>query len=580
MIKRLAQCIRQYKKNAILAPILVIFEVILEVLIPFWMADLIDYGIDTGDFNYILHRGLLLFAACMLSLICGAGSARQAAIASTGFAANLRQDMYHKVQEYSFQNIDKFSSASIVTRLTTDVNNIQQAFQMVIRIAVRSPVMLISAMVMAARINLQLSMVFLAALPLLAICLSLIISRGMPLFQKVFKAYDRLNLVVQENLRGIRVVKAFVREDHEIQKFDENSENIYKLYTGAERILAFNMPIMQIASYSCMLLVAWLGARIIVSTHETAMTTGQLMSVISYSTQILSSLMMLSMIFVMLTISKASGERAYEILCEESLVENPQNGITEVPDGRIEFRNVNFSYSGSADRLSLKNICLNIRSGETIGIIGGTGSSKSTLVQMIPRLYDPLDGTVLVGGIDVRSYDLESLRNSVAVVLQKNDLFSGTIKENLRWGNEHATDEELEHVCRLACAHDFISEFPDGYDTYIEQGGTNVSGGQKQRLCIARALLKHPKILILDDSTSAVDTHTDSMIRSALRTQIPDTTKIIIAQRVSSVQEADRIIVMDGGRISAVDTHENLLKSNEIYREVYESQMKGDEQNA
>ncbi len=578
MIRQLAKCIRQYKKNALLAPILVVFEVILEVWIPFMMADLIDYGIDKGDFSFILRQGVILAGACILSLLCGAGSARQAAMASTGFAANLRQDLFHKVQEYSFRNIDKFSTASIVTRLTTDVTNIQMAFQMIIRVAVRSPVMLISAVVMATRINVELAFVFFCVLPLLAAGLLIIIRLGMPMFQRVFKAYDKLNLVVQENLRGIRVVKSFVREDHEIEKFRVNSDNIYKLFTGAERILAFNMPLMQVASYTCMLLVAWLGARVIVLSHETAMTTGQLMSLISYSMQILMSLMMLSMIFVMVTYSKASAERAGELLSEESSIREPEKPLETVSDGSISFRGVDFSYSDDPERLSLKDINLEIHSGGTIGIIGGTGSSKTTLVQLIPRLYDPLRGQVLVGGVDVRSYSLKALRSAVSMVLQKNELFSGTIRDNLRWGKEDATDEELERVCRLVCAHEFILEKPGGYDAQVEQGGANVSGGQKQRLCIARALLRQPKILILDDSTSAVDTRTDSMIRAAFREQLPDTTKLIIAQRISSVQDADRILVLDEGRVSAFGTHEELLQSSAIYREVYESQTRGGEE--
>ncbi|MGE4353458.1 MAG: ABC transporter ATP-binding protein [Oscillospiraceae bacterium] len=575
MIKRLLGCVRQYKKNAIIAPTLVIFEVLMEVLIPFLMADLIDFGIDVGNLNYILKMGALLTIACLFSLLFGANSAKQAATAATGFAANLRHDMYHKVQDYAFQNIDKFSSASIVTRLTTDITNIQMAFQMIMRIAVRSPVMLISAIFMAAKINAKLSLIFFVALPPMAIGLSAIIKLALPVFQKVFRAYDRLNLVVQENLRGIRVVKAFVREDYEIAKFNKNSREIYNLYTSAERVLAFNMPLMQIASYTCMLLVAWFGARIIVTSGETEMTTGQLMSLITYAMQILISLMMLSMVFVMITISRASAERAVEILDEKSTIMDPKDPIQVVKNGDIAFRDVNFSYSGNFDRLSLKDISLEIKSGETIGIIGGTGSAKSTLVQMIPRLYDVSGGEVLVGDVDVRKYSISALRDAVSVVLQKNELFSGTIKDNLRWGNENATDEEIEEACRIACAHEFIAQFPEGYDTYIEQGGTNVSGGQKQRLCIARALLKKPKILILDDSTSAVDTHTDSKIRAALKACIPDTTKLIIAQRISSVQEADKIIVMDEGRIAAFGTHEELLQSSEIYKEVYESQTRG-----
>ena len=577
MIKRLSQCIREYKKASILAPVFVTGEVILEVVIPLLMANLIDNGVDAGDMNEILRMGLWLVAACIASLTCGALSGKYAAIASAGFAKNLRRDMFANVQEFSFSNIDKFSTASLVTRLTTDVSNVQMAFQMIIRIAVRGPMMLFFALFMALSLNWRLSLIFFAAIPFLGTGLYLVATRAHPIFERVFKTYDKLNNVVQENLHGIRVVKSFVREDHEIEKFGKVSKSIYNDFSKAERILAFNSPMMQTAMYSCILLISWIGARMIVGG---SMTTGQLMSLITYSTQILMSLMMLSMIFVMITIARASSERVVEILEEKSDITDCEDPVYDVKDGSIVFSDVCFSYSGKMDNLCIKNADFKIASGETIGIVGGTGSAKSSLVQLIPRLYDVTSGKVEVGGIDVRDYDLNTLRNQVAMVLQKNELFSGTIKDNLRWGNENATDEELRHACVLAGADSFIQDFPNKYDTYIEQGGTNVSGGQKQRLCIARALLKKPKILILDDSTSAVDTETDAIIRKGLKEYIPETTKLIIAQRISSVQDADRIIVMDNGNISGIGTHEELLKTNDIYREIYELQSKGGDSDA
>ena len=575
MIKQLSGCIRQYKKDTILTPLFVIGEVALEVLIPLIMANLIDYGINAGDMNYVIKTGIILIILCMASLFFGAMNGKYAASAAAGFSANLRHDMYYKVQEYSFKNIDKFSTASIVTRLTTDITNIQLAFMMIIRIAIRSPIMLVCAFFAVLSINKKIALIYLCVIPVLGIGLYLIISHAHPIFKRVFKKYDKLNAIVQENLRGIRVVKSFVREDHEIEKFEESSKDIYMDFTKVEKLLAFNMPLMQLCVYSCILLSLWLGAKFIVGG---VMLTGNLVSIMTYTMQMLMSLMILSMVFVMVAMSKTGCERACEILNEVPDIKDNENPIYEVKDGSVSFKNVDFSYTDNEEKLSLKNVNLEFKSGETIGIIGGTGSSKSTFVQLIPRLYDVISGSVEVGGIDVRNYDIETLRNAVAVVLQKNVLFSGTIKENLRWGDENATDEELVRVCRLACADEFIEQFPDKYDTYIEQGGTNVSGGQKQRLCIARALLKKPKILILDDSTSAVDTATDAKIRKAFAEEIPDTTKFIIAQRISSVQDADKIIVLNNGEINAVGTHEELLKSNPIYREVYESQTKGGEE--
>lgn len=572
MIKRLSQCIREYKKDSILSPLYVLVESLLDVAIPFVMAGLIDKGIEAGNMSMILRYGAILVGFALVALTFGALSGRSCARATAGFARNLRHDMFHHLQVYSFSNIDKFSSAGLVTRLTTDVSNVQNAFMMIIRTLIRCPAMLIFAMVMSFRINHDISLIFLAVIPILGVGLYLIIKHVHPVFERVFKTYDRLNGVVQENLSGIRVVKNFVREDHEIEKFDTISGTIYKDFSLAERILALNSPLMQGCVYACMILVSWLGAKQIVIGN---MSTGNLMSFFTYIMQILSSLMMLSMVFVMITMSRASAERIVEVLDEESDITNCDNPVYKVKDGSVEFTDVSFSYAKRPDKTVLDDIDLIIPSGQTVGIIGGTGSSKSSLVQLIPRLYDVTGGCVKVGGIDVRNYDLQTLRHNVAMVLQKNTLFSGTIKENLRWGNPDATDEELVHACRLAQADDFIRTFPDGYDTYIEQGGTNVSGGQKQRLCIARAILRKPKILILDDSTSAVDTKTDALIRQAFREEIPNTTKIIIAQRISSVMDADQIVVMDNGRINACGTHEELLANNEIYREVYESQQKG-----
>lgn len=572
MIKRLSQCIREYKKDAILSPLYVLVESLLDVAIPFVMAGLIDKGIEAGNMSMILRYGAILVGFALVALTFGALSGRSCARATAGFARNLRHDMFHHLQVYSFSNIDKFSSAGLVTRMTTDVSNVQNALMMIIRTLIRCPAMLIFAMVMSFRINHDISLIFLAVIPILGVGLYLIIKHVHPVFERVFKTYDRLNGVVQENLSGIRVVKNFVREDHEIEKFDTISGTIYKDFSLAERILALNSPLMQGCVYACMILVSWLGAKQIVIGN---MSTGNLMSFFTYIMQILSSLMMLSMVFVMITMSRASAERIVEVLDEESDITNCDNPVYEVKDGSVEFTDVSFSYAKRPDKTVLDDIDLIIPSGQTVGIIGGTGFSKSSLVQLIPRLYDVTGGCVKVGGVDVRNYDLQTLRHNVAMVLQKNTLFSGTIKENLRWGNPDATDEELVHACRLAQADDFIRTFPDGYDTYIEQGGTNVSGGQKQRLCIARAILRKPKILILDDSTSAVDTKTDALIRQAFREEIPNTTKIIIAQRISSVMDADQIVVMDNGRINACGTHEELLANNEIYREVYESQQKG-----
>ena len=583
MLKKLSASIRQYKRQSMLAPLFVTFEVILEVLIPTIMAYLIDNGINKGDMNVIAKTGLILVVTCIISLICGILSGKFAAEASTGFAANLRKDMFYNVQNFSFENIDKFSTSSIVTRLTTDITNIQNAYQMVVRVAVRSPIMLVFSLVMSFMLNPKLALVFIIAIPILGIGLYIIMSKAHPIFKRLFNKYDDLNLVVQENLRGMRVVKSFVREDFEEKKFKGVSNEIYKNSVGAERLLMLNMPLMQFTMYLCMLLISWFGAKLILSD---TMTTGELMSMFSYAGQILMSLMMFSMVFVMIIMSKASAERIAEILNEKSTMENKENPVLEVKDGSIDFENVSFSYSHhireeEKDVMSapvLSNINLHINSGETVGIIGGTGSSKSSLVQLIPRLFDVTGGSVKVGGIDVRDYDIETLRNQVSMVLQKNELFSGTIKDNLRWGNEKATDKDIERVCRLAQAHDFIMEFPDKYDTVIDQGGSNVSGGQKQRLCIARALLKKPKILILDDSTSAVDTKTDALIRKAFAEEIPDTTKIIIAQRISSVQDSDKIVILENGHINAVGTHEELLKNSDIYSELYKSQQKGSEE--
>ena len=577
MLKTLGKSVREYKKSALITPIFVTIEVILEVIIPLLMADLIDKGIYTGQMNVILKIGLQLILASILSLVFGCASGVTASKASAGFAKNLRQDLYYKVQEYSFSNIDKFSTASIITRLTTDVSNIQMAFQMMTRVVVRTPLMLVFSLIMAFNINSSLSLIFLALIPVVGIALGLISTRVHPIFKKVFDTYDNLNNVVEENVRGIRVVKSYVLEEEETNKFNHISQEIFKDFTKAEKILALNSPIMQIAIYTTILLISWFGAKIIVSTGMTEFTTGELTSLITYAIQILTSLMMINMLLVMSTMARTSAERIFEILKEEPDLKNAEKTITTVKDGSIEFNNVSFSYIGNKEKECLKNINIKINSGETVGIIGGTGVGKSSFVNLIPRLYDATEGEVKVGNVNVKDYDIEALRNEVAMVLQKNVLFSGTIKENLRWGKEDATDEEIEKVCKLAQADEFIQTFPDKYDTYIEQGGSNVSGGQKQRLCIARALLKKPKILILDDSTSAVDTKTDRLIRKAFKEEIPNTTKLIIAQRIASVEDADKIIVLNNGEIDGFGTHEELLKTNEIYKEVYESQVKGNE---
>ena len=576
MIKRLLKSVREFKKDALLTPFFVVLEVVMEVIIPLVMALLIDKGIDGQDMAAIWKYGIILVLCAMLALMFGAAAGTFAARASTGFARNLRHDMYYNVQNFSFSNIDKFSTGSIVTRLTTDVTNVQNAFQMCTRIAVRCPVMLVFALFMAMRINSRMALVFLAVLPILAIGMGILMKVVGPVFERAFKIYDRMNTVVQENVRGIRVVKTYVREDHETEKFEGVSGMLYRTFSKAQKTMAGVMPLMQFCMYACMLLISWFGARLIVGG---SMTTGELTSMFSYAMQILMSLMMVAMVFVMITMAKASAERVAEILDEQSDLHNPANPIHEVKDGAIEFDDVSFSYKGDERKLALKNVNLHIKAGQTVGILGGTGSAKSTLVQLIPRLYDTTHGTVKVGGVDVRDYDIEALRDQVAMVLQKNVLFSGTIKENLRWGDENASDEELERVCRLAQADEFIQQMPDKYDTHIEQGGSNVSGGQKQRLCIARSLLKKPKILILDDSTSAVDTKTDALIRKAFAEEIPDTTKIIIAQRVSSVQDADQIVILDGGTVQAVGTHDELLAANTIYQEIYNQQnRKGGEE--
>ena len=578
MIKKLLSCVREYKKDSILTPVYVAVESIFEIIIPTLMAYLIDYGITRKNMAAVLWIGLALAVAAVLSLLVGYLAGCSAAVASSGFARNLRRDMFYNVQNFSFSNIDKFSTGSIITRLTTDVTNVQMAFQMLIRLGIRAPLMIVFALIFSFRIDAKLSLIFLIIIPVLGAGLWLIMSNVHPIFVRVFNTYDRLNNVVQENLRGIRVVKSYIREDFEERKFAGISQSIFQDFSKAEKRLAFNMPMMQFCLYASMILLSWFGAKEIVACNNNpvaGLSTGELTSLITYAMQILMSLMMLSMVFVMIIISRASAERIVGVLDEESDLKNGENPVETVKDGSVTFENVTFAYARKSDKPVLDGINLSIGPGETVGILGGTGSSKTSLVQLIPRLYDVVSGKVTVGGVDVRDYDLEALRNQVAMVLQKNVLFSGTIRENLRWGNENATDEEMVRACELAQADGFIREFPDQYNTYIEQGGANVSGGQKQRLCIARALLKKPKILILDDSTSAVDTKTDELIRQAFRQNIPDTTKIIIAQRVSSVQNADKIVVLDDGRINAVGTHEDLLRTCDIYREVYESQNRG-----
>ena len=574
MIKTLSKSIREFKKPAILTPILVVGEVILECIIPFVIANLVNEMQAGCGMDVIIQYGLQLVIMAVLSLILGVAAGNTCATASTGFSRNLRQDMFYRIQDYSFENIDKFSVSSLVTRMTTDVINVQMSFMMIIRVAIRGPLMLVFSFIMGFAMGGRLAMIFLVTIPLLGIALVLVIRKATPIFRRVFRKYDALNDSVQENVQAMRVVKSYVREDYEKKKFGAAAEDVCKDFTRAERIMAINNPMMQFCVYAGMVFVLSFGSYAVISSQGLEVNVGQMSAIITYSFQILMSLMMLSMVFVMITMSMESAERIVEVLQEQSTLTSPEKAVKEVKDGSIDFDGVSYKYSRTAERNALEHVDLHIRSGELIGILGGTGSSKTTLVQLIPRLYDVTEGTVRVGGVDVRKYDLETLRDSVAMVLQKNVLFSGTIKDNLRWGNPNATDEEMYEACRLAQADEFIQQFPDKYDTWIEQGGSNVSGGQKQRLCIARALLKKPKVLILDDSTSAVDTHTDALIRQGFREFIPDTTKIIIAQRVASVEDADRIIVMDGGRISAIGNHEELLKSSDIYREVYTSQTK------
>ena len=578
MIKRLARCIREYKWAAIMSPLCMAGEVAMEVLIPLVMASLYDYGIVLQDMNVVVTKSIQLVLCALMSLGFGVASAVFASRAGTGFAKNLRHDMFYRVQKFSFSNIDKFSSASIVTRLTSDVANLQMTFQMMIRMAIRCPMMLVLALVSALRISTKLSTIYLQVMPVLLVALFCLVPVVFKIFDRGFKMMDKMNSIVQENIHGIRVVKSYVREDKEIGKFTGISGELATNFAKAEKILALNSPIMMMCVYACMLSISWVGARMVVESGNNplnGLTTGELSSMFTYTIQILMGLMNLSMVFVMMTMSRTPLRRCYELLSEEPDLVSPENAVTAVPDGSIDFENVSFRYSATAQHRALKEVDLHIPSGATVGILGGTGSSKSTLVQLIPRLYDVSEGTLKVGGIDVRKYDLETLRDSVAMVLQKNVLFSGTIKENLRWGNPDATDEELIHACKLACAHDFVMAFPDGYDYKIEQGGTNVSGGQKQRLCIARALLKKPQILILDDSTSAVDTRTDASIRKAFREEIPGTTKLIIAQRVASVQDADMIIILDNGQVVSVGTHDELMQTSPIYQEVFYSQQKG-----
>jgi len=574
MIKKLASCIREYKRDSILTPILVSLEVVMECIIPFIIAELVNQIKSGCDMKTIINYGLVLVVMAILSLTFGSLAGITCATASCGFAKNMRKDMFYNIQKFSFENIDRFSTSSLVTRLTTDVTNVQLAFMMIIRMAVRCPFMLIFAFVMAFVMGGRMAFIFLIVAPILAFALVLVIAKTMPLFKKVFKKYDRLNSSIQENVKGIRVVKSYVREDYEKEKFNTAAEDVCADFTKADRILALNGPIMQFCLYSVMIFVLSFGSYTIITSKGLDLDVGQFSALLTYSFMILSSLMMISMVFVMITMASESGKRIIEVLDEQSSLSNPENPVMDIADGSIDFNNVSFKYAKTAEKNTLSNINLHIESGQTVGIIGGTGSSKSTLVQLISRLYDVTEGVIMVGGRDVREYDLETLRNEVAMVLQKNILFSGTIKDNLRWGNKNATDEEMIEACKLAQADEFIVRFPDGYDTYIEQGGANVSGGQKQRLCIARALLKKPKILIMDDSTSAVDTKTDALIRAAMREYIPETTKLIIAQRISSVQDADLIIVMENGTISAAGTHNELLKSNEIYKDLYNIQNK------
>lgn len=576
MIKKLIRSVREYKKASILTPVFVILEVLVEILIPLIMAKMIDTGISGHDSHTLISLGIVLIICVIFGMLCGMLSGSFSAAAAAGFAQNLRQDMYYKIQDFSFSNIDKFSTSSIVTRLTTDVTNVQNAYMMIIRVAVRAPIMLIFSLIASFTVNDRLSLIFLIIIPIIGIGLYIIVNRSHSYFERVFKIYDDLNGVVQENLTGIRVVKSFVRESFEISKFNKVSNKIFHTFSKAEGIVAYNMPLMQFAIYGCMLLLCWFGAKLIVLSNTSSMTTGELSSLMTYASNILNCLMMLSMVLVMINMARASAERIIEIFDEEISLKSGNNPVYIMKNGEIVFDNVSFSYQDDKAKECLKNISLTIPSGSTLGIIGGTGCGKSSLVSLVPRLYDTTEGSVFIGGVNVRDYDLFTLRNEVAMVLQKNELFSGTIKENLRWGNDNASDAEITQACKLAQADSFIQAFPDKYDTYIEQGGTNVSGGQKQRLCIARALLKKPKILILDDSTSAVDTKTDSMIRKAFGKEIPDTTKIIIAQRISSVEDADNIIVMDNGKINGYGTHEELLKTNSIYKEIYESQTKGD----